>query len=97
MPVCRAHTLKWASLTTVVVQNTALYLTAHASMARSDGPRYFGSVAVLLTELIKAAISTGAAVSELGVCGLWSALRDSFAHDLRWAAGNVCLNTLETK
>ena len=54
--------LKWGSLAAIVVQNTSLILVACHS--RTLQPRYLGSVAVFLTELLKAAaMLLGAGVS----------------------------------
>ena len=75
---------KWASLATVVAQNTALYLTAHASLAAPGQLHYIPSVAVLSTELIKAAVSVVCAASEVGICGLVKHLRESFMRDTCW-------------
>ena len=66
--------LKWGSLTVVVLQNCGLYLVAHASV--QGGQPYFGSVAVLLTELVKAAVSLTSAVAESGVRGVRDHVRE---------------------
>jgi UDP-sugar transporter A1/2/3 len=46
---------RWCSLLVIVIQNAALIVIACYSR-RLPGPRYLGSVAVLLTELLKAAV-----------------------------------------
>ena len=78
--------IKWTSLGVVVVQNTAMYLVAHASVAAPGTTSYLGSVAVLLTELIKAAVSVASAAAESGPCGLVAELRVLLFGDLCWSA-----------
>ena len=80
----RVSCLKWGSLATVVFQNTALYLTAHMSL--QSGTRYIPSVAVLATEMLKAAISILCSVYESGLCGLMAHLRESMLSDACWTA-----------
>ena len=67
---CSDAYLKWSSLGVIVAQNTALYLVAHASVAAPGSQAYLGSVAVLFTELLKAAVSFISAVLESGLCAL---------------------------
>jgi len=81
-----APCIKWTSLGVVVVQNTAMYLVAHASVAAPGTTSYIGSVAVLLTELIKAAVSVASAAAESGPCGLVAELRVLLFGDLCWSA-----------
>lgn len=78
--------LKWGSLVTVVLQNAALLLVAHASRASPGGTPYFGSVAVLLTELLKAAVSLLFAVAEQGAGPLLRELRHQLLRDPYWTA-----------
>ena len=83
--------LKWGSLATVIFQNSAMYLFAHASVRLpSDGgaaaPAYSGSVAVLCTELLKLLVSVLAGSCESSPCKLYRALRDSVRTDFAFVA-----------
>lgn len=77
--------LKWGSLAVVVVQNTAMYLVAHASVAAPGMSSYIGSVAVLLTELLKAIVSLASAAAESGPCNLAVELRSLLFGDPCWS------------
>ena len=74
--------LKYGSLSFVVVQNTALILVGVHSR-RQDGPQYLGSVAVLLTEVLKTLISLTCALVDSG-SGVLSELRGYVVHDPLW-------------
>ena len=74
--------LKYGSLSFVVVQNTALILVGVHSR-RQDGPQYLGSVAVLLTEVLKTLISLTCALLDSGG-GVLSELRGYVLHDTLW-------------
>eukprot|EP00965_Chrysotila_dentata_P089812 2964653-Pleurochrysis_carterae.AAC.1 len=54
------HLAKWGALCVIVVQNAALIVVACFSRTR-PGPQYYGSVAVLLTEVLKACVIAAAA------------------------------------
>ena len=50
----RAESLKYVSLVVMVVQTTALVLTLRYSRtAKTDGPRYLSSTAVVSAEVVK--------------------------------------------
>ena len=83
---CTVPCLKWGSLCVVLVQNTALYLTAHASLGEPGSPAYLGSVAVLITEVLKAAVSVVSAAAESGPCVMLGDLRHLLVRDPYWTA-----------
>ena len=74
--------LKYGSLSFVVVQNTTLILVGVHSR-RHEGPQYLGSVAVLLTEVLKTLISLTCALIDSG-SGVLSELRGYVVHDPLW-------------
>ena len=90
MVLCSAACKKWGSLGTVVLQNTALYLTAHASLRPVGSPQYLGTVAVLLTELLKAAVCVVCVVAESDWSGLTAALRDEPRSLMAFAVPAAC-------
>ena len=74
--------LKYGSLSFIVVQNTTLILVGVHSR-RQEGPQYLGSVAVLLTEVLKTLISLTCALIDSG-SGVLSELRGYVVHDPLW-------------
>ena len=74
--------LKYGSLAFVVVQNTTLILVGVYSR-RQGGPQFLGSVAVLLTEVLKTLISLTCALIDSG-SGVLSELRGHVVHDPLW-------------
>ena len=74
--------VKYGSLAFVVVQNTALVIIGVYSR-RVEGPKYLGSVAVLLTECLKTAISLGFALADSG-CAVFTELREHIMRDTLW-------------
>lgn len=74
---------KWGSLSAVVLQNTAFLLVACYSR-HEEGPAYLGSVAVLLTELLKAAISLLGALYDSGPVAFFPALHEYLVRDYMW-------------
>ena len=76
--------LKWGSLLTITIQNAALIVLACYTRAL-PGPQYLGSVAVLLTELLKAAIILVCAVASSGA-DLPGELRAYMLRQPRWTA-----------
>ena len=90
MVLCSAACKKWGSLGTVVLQNTALYLTAHASLRPVGSPQCLGTVAALLTELLKAAVRAACVVAESDWSGLTAALRDEPRSLMAFAVPAAC-------
>ena len=82
MPKRDTSCVKYGSLAFVVVQNTALVIVGVYSR-RVEGPKYLGSVAVLLTECLKAVISLGFALSDSG-CTVFTELREYIMRDTLW-------------
>ena len=82
MLLTKANTIKYGSLSFVVVQNTALIIVGVHSR-RIEGPQYLGSMAVLLTEVLKTLISLTCAYIDSG-CGVFSELREHVLHDTLW-------------
>jgi len=93
MGECVGHaSVKWASLATIVLQNSTLIVLACYSRT-IPGPQYLGSVAVLLTECVKGAANMlGACASSRSM--LPSELRAYLLHEPRhtllFAAPALC-------
>eukprot|EP00755_Sulcionema_specki_P020431 Sspe_Gene.71921::Locus_42755_Transcript_1_1_Confidence_1.000_Length_1250::g.71921::m.71921/K15272/SLC35A1_2_3; solute carrier family 35 (UDP-sugar transporter), member A1/2/3 len=66
----------WASLATLVFQNSALTLTMRASRVRAAGPQlYLATSAVVVCEILKLLASVGMLVTSQGVSGATASIR----------------------
>ena len=79
---CRMNGVyKWGSLATIVLQNTAFLVVAFLSRNEDSGPAYLGSVAVVLTEVLKAVVCVCGAAMEIGPRMLLPTLHGHLTHD----------------